>query len=94
MVQEARRQGGISYSLEGRGSVDIPLPKYDYQEGGKVVVEVSVDRSGVVVTATPGKNGSTTLNEYLLKVAKDAAMKARFQVKQDAPAIQKRYNHL
>jgi len=82
-------KGGISYSLQGRGSLDIPLPKYEYQEGGKVVVEVSVDRSGIVVAATPGKNGSTTLNEYLLKVAKEAAMKATFEVKQDAPAIQK-----
>ena len=82
-------RGDISYSLQGRGFLDIPRPKYDLQEGGKVVVEVSVDRSGVVVAATPGKNGSTTLNESLLKVAKEAAMKARFEVKQDAPAIQK-----
>jgi colicin import membrane protein len=82
-------QGGISYSLQGRGSLDIPRPKYDYQDGGKVVVEVSVDRSGNVVQAIPGKNGSTTLDEYLLKVAREAALKARFEVKQDAPAIQK-----
>jgi outer membrane biosynthesis protein TonB len=79
----------ISYSLGGRGSRDLPLPKYDLQEGGKVVVEVSVDRSGKVVQATPGAKGSTTLDASLLKVAKEAALRASFEVKNDAPAIQK-----
>lgn len=80
---------GISYSLQGRGVQALPKPRYDYQKDGIVVVEVSVDRSGKVVAATPGTKGSTTLNEDLLKVAKEAAMKASFEVKQDAPAIQK-----
>jgi colicin import membrane protein len=80
---------GISYNLQGRGFQALPSPKYDYQGEGRVVVEVSVDRSGKVVQATPGTKGSTTLDEYLLKVAKEAAFGARFEVKQDAPAIQK-----
>lgn len=80
---------GISYSLQGRGFQALPPPKYDYQGEGRVVVEVSVDRAGKVVQATPGTKGSTTLDEYLLRVAKEAALGARFEVKQDAPAIQK-----
>lgn len=80
---------GISYDLQGRGFQALPPPKYDYQGEGRVVVEVSVDRSGKVVQATPGTKGSTTLDEYLLKVAKEAALGARFEVKQDAPSIQK-----
>jgi colicin import membrane protein len=80
---------GISYNLQGRGFQALPSPKYDYQGEGRVVVEVSVDRSGKVVAAVPGSKGSTTLDEYLLKVAKEAAMNARFEIKQDAPAIQK-----
>jgi colicin import membrane protein len=80
---------GVSYSLLGRGVQKLPLPKYDYQGGGKVVVEVSVDRSGKVIQAIPGIKGSTTLEEYLLKVAKDAAMEATFEVKSDAPLVQK-----
>ncbi len=80
---------GVSYNLQGRGFQKLPSPKYDYQGEGRVVVEVSVDRSGKVVTATAGIKGSTTLDEYLLKVAKDAAMEASFEVKQDAPVIQK-----
>lgn len=80
---------GVSYSLQGRGFLSLPTPKYDVQEGGKVVVEVSVDRSGKVVQAIPGTKGSTTLDENLLRVAKEAALNARFEVKQDAPAVQK-----
>lgn len=80
---------GISYDLQGRGFQVLPTPKYDYQGEGRVVVEVSVDRMGKVVQAIPGIKGSTTLDEYLLKVAKEAAMNASFEVKSDAPVIQK-----
>jgi len=80
---------GISYDLGGRGFQSLPKPNYDYQGEGKVVVEVSVDRSGKVTQAIPGTKGSTTLDEYLLKVAKEAALKARFEAKSDAPAVQK-----
>ena len=48
---------GISYDLKGRGFQRLPPPKYDYQGEGRVVVEVSVDRSGKVVQANPGTKG-------------------------------------
>jgi len=80
---------GISYDLQGRGFQKLPLPKYDYQGSGKVVVEVSVDRYGKVVQAIPGIKGSNTLDDYLLRVAKEAAMEAQFESKSDAPLIQK-----
>ena len=81
---------GNSFELQGRGILKFPDPKYiDYQEGGKVVVEVSVDKQGKVIKAVPGVKGSTTLNEDLLKVAKNAALEASFEVKKDAPEVQK-----
>lgn len=80
---------GISYNLQGRGFLTLPTPDYAVQKEGRVVVEVSVDPQGKVVQAVPGIKGSTTLDDYLLKVARDAALGARFEVKQDAPAIQK-----
>ncbi|MBN1108053.1 MAG: TonB family protein [Bacteroidales bacterium] len=80
---------GISYDLGGRGHRDIPIPRYDSQEGGRVVVEVSVDRSGKVTQAVAGIKGSTTLDEYLLRAAREAALKAIFDPKPDAPAVQK-----
>ena len=84
-----RGDKGISYDLGGRGYQKLPEPKYDIQEEGKVVVEISVDPSGKVIQATPGIKGSSTLNEYLLKVAKEAALAARFEAKPDAPPVQK-----
>jgi len=81
--------GNISYDLGGRGFQSLPKPNYDYQGEGKVVVEVSVDRSGKVIQARPGFTGSTTLDDYLLKVAKEAALKARFEAKSNAPTVQK-----
>ena len=80
---------GISYNLLGRTHTKIPSPTYDIQKEGKVVVEVTVNRSGKVTDAVPGVKGSTTLDEYFLKVAKDAAMAATFDAKPDAPIFQK-----
>jgi outer membrane biosynthesis protein TonB len=80
---------GISFKLEGRGFRKLPSPKYDYQGEGRVVVDVTVDRQGKVIQATPGTKGSTTLDAYLLKVAKEAALAASFDAKPDAPEVQK-----
>jgi TonB family protein len=79
----------ISYDLAGRRHQSLPLPRYDYQEEGKVVVEVTVDRSGTVTKATAGVKGSSTLDAYLLRVAYEAAMRAKFDSNPDAPIIQK-----
>ena len=80
---------GVSYDLGGRGVQRLPLPEYNYQGEGRVVVEVSVDRSGKVTQAVPGIRGSSTLDEYLLRVAKEAALKAQFDADPDAAFIQK-----
>ena len=76
---------GVSYALAGRRFRELPLPRYDYQKEGRVVVEVFVDRYGKVTQANAGVKGSETLDEDLLNAAKEAALKARFDEKQDAP---------
>jgi len=80
---------GISFDLAGRQARALPKPSYDIQSEGIVVVEVTVDRNGNVTKATPGERGSTTLEEYFLRVARNAAMNAKFDRKPDAPVIQK-----
>ncbi|MDX2414783.1 MAG: cell envelope integrity protein TolA [Bacteroidales bacterium] len=80
---------GVSFDLAGRQARSTPKPKYDIQSEGIVVVEVTVDRNGNVTNATPGVKGSTTLEEYFLRVAREAAMTAKFDRKPDAPVIQK-----
>ncbi len=80
---------GISFSLDGRNPVSLPLPDYNHQVEGTVVVEVTVNRNGDVIAAIPGVRGSTTLNDYLLNTARRAAERAKFNVRPDAPASQR-----
>jgi TonB family protein len=80
---------GISFDLGGRGYQSLQKPNYNYQGEGRVVVEINVDRNGNVTQAIPGVKGSTTLDEYLLSVAKEAALKTKFEAKPDAPVTQK-----
>lgn len=81
---------GTSFSLEGRNPIgSLPIPEYNYQIEGKVVVEITVDKYGNVTNAVSGVKGSTTLDANLLAAAKRAALKAKFNKKPDAPAYQK-----
>ncbi|NBC82925.1 MAG: TonB family protein [Bacteroidetes bacterium] len=81
--------GGISYNLAGRNPLALPTPEYNLQEEGIVVVEVTVNRNGEVINAVPGVKGSTTLDSYLLEMAKKAALKARFTSKSEGSVYQK-----
>ena len=79
---------GVSYDLGGRGVRTLPLPDYDYQGEGRVVVEVRVDRTGRVIQATPGKQGTTTYEEYLHNAAREAALKTVFEADPNAASTQ------
>lgn len=80
---------GISYNLSGRRAQSIPKPSYPGNEAGIVVVEVTVDKFGKVSSARPGIKGSTSNNPYLLEAARKAAVAAKFNVDDQAPAYQK-----
>lgn len=81
---------GNSFSLAGRSlSGSLPRPEYNLQEEGIVVVEITVDKNGVVTDAQPILKGTTTQNSYLWREAKAAALKARFNSSASAPAYQK-----
>jgi TonB family protein len=87
--KNSKGMGGIDFSLSGRNPESLPKPEYNYQEEGKVVVEITVDKYGNVTNATAGVKGSTTLNDNLLKAARKAALNAKFDRKPSAPAYQK-----
>jgi outer membrane biosynthesis protein TonB len=80
---------GISFTLEGRHMVRTPQITDHSQETGKVVVDITVDKDGAVISAVPGGRGSTTTSTYLFRLAKESAMKARFNADADASDIQK-----
>lgn len=78
-------EDGTAYQLGGRNVEFKPKPVYEIQVEGKVVVIITVNRSGNVINAIPGAKGSTTLNKKLLQRAKAAALKTKFNPKQSAP---------
>jgi len=79
---------GVSFSLEGRNVLYLQKPEYNYQSAGIVVVAITVDKTGTVTNAVPGAKGGTTLDDYLLQVARKAALQSKFTPKPDA-SIQK-----
>jgi TonB family protein len=80
---------GISFDLSGRKMVRTPVVDDRSQETGRVVVAITVDKNGNVISAIPGARGSTTTNAYLFSKAKEAATKAKFNTSPDAADIQK-----
>ncbi len=80
---------GISFNLSGRQSRSLPKPAYPGNEGGIVVVEVTVDKLGKVSAARAGIFGSTSSDPDLLEAATKAAKSAKFNVDDNAPAFQK-----
>ncbi|REJ83987.1 MAG: TonB family protein [Bacteroidetes bacterium] len=85
----AGRGGGVSFDLRGREMIRKPQINDRSQETGKVVVEITVNKDGNVVTAVPGGRGSTTTSSYLNELAKEAAMKAKFNPSPEGADIQK-----
>lgn len=79
---------GISFSLKGRKSSSVPIPSYNLQESGRVIVEITVNKRGIVTNARPGMPGSTTTSPALYDAAKKAAMKAKFNADPSAPEFQ------
>ena len=86
---KGRTDGKPNAHLRGRNTVgNIPLPAYDVQESGTVVVDIWVDNYGNVVKAKPGGDGTTVSNKALHAAARNAAMQTHFNMSTDAPAMQ------
>jgi TonB family protein len=80
--------GGISYSLVGREAKDLPKPREDHSEEGRVVVKIWVNRNGQVTKAQIRMTGTTTTSSDLQERALRAARMAKFNVKSNAPETQ------
>ncbi len=53
-----------------------------------VVVKITVDKNGKVTNAEPGVQGTTIMNQRFWNEAKQAALKAKFNTSENAPAYQ------
>ncbi|MDR2287157.1 MAG: energy transducer TonB [Prevotellaceae bacterium] len=67
----------VSYYLEGRTAIYLPVPAYKCLKGGDVIVLIEVNSQGYVVSATIDKRNSSN-DECLHRAAIDAAERARF----------------
>jgi TonB family protein len=78
----------VGGGLENRKILALPKPEFRVQREGKVVVEVTVNREGKVISADPGKKGSTTMDSELLAAARKAALQSKFAVQENAQSFQ------
>lgn len=69
-----------TFNLGGRslGMGSLPVPAYNVQEEGRVVVNITVNPAGQVVATSINLSHTNTPNSALRKAAEDAARKARF----------------
>ena len=69
-----------TFDLGGRslGMGSLPVPAYNVQEEGRVVVNITVNPAGQVVATSINLSHTNTPNSALRKAAEDAARKARF----------------
>ena len=76
--------GGISYNLSGRTMIAFPPKEAQFRAGGRVVVRVTVSRSGAV---TNSQIKSTT-NSELNPIALRKVQQVRFNASENAPEEQ------
>lgn len=76
--------------LQGRTVLGtLPKPSsYSIHVEGHVVVQIKVNQYGEVTDAIPGVEGTTVTDKNLWSAARNAALKAHFNQKADAPAVQ------
>jgi TonB family protein len=72
--------GGYGFSLAGRSVITPPVLSKDTKEEGKVVVEITVDKTGKVIKADPNGRGTTTSSPMLKAKARQAALATKFNV--------------
>ena len=77
----------ISYSLDGRKAISLPVPAYKCQGGGDVSVRITVNKKGYVTAAAVITNVSSS-DECIIKMAVEAAKRSRFRASSTAPEKQ------
>jgi hypothetical protein len=81
-------ESNITYYLENRYHLRLPVPVYLAQGGGKIIVDIVVNRQGGVIEAEPRKNSSVR-DEQIFLYAKAAALRTVFNADAQAPELQR-----
>lgn len=77
--------GTGGYGLNGRSLVSKGAVQQECNQEGRVVVKIVVDRSGKVISATPGVKGTTNNDPCLLEPAKRTAFMHKWNLDSNAP---------
>lgn len=75
----------VRYNMKGRLITNTPKVDIMSEEHGTVVVDVTIDKYGHVISANPGAAGTTTESKYLRTKAKQCAESALFDSKPTSP---------
>jgi len=81
-------ESNIVYYLENRYHLSLPIPVYLTQGGGKIIIDIVVDRQGKVIQATP-KAGQKVRDEQIIVYAQTAALRTLFNADPKAPSGQR-----
>ena len=91
--KESNKGDGDGYNLQGTDQLDaglqgrglregLPKPHKSFNSAGRVVVYVTIDSAGNVLSAKVDLDGTTTSDETLRRLAVEAALKAKFKPSQ------------
>jgi len=80
--------GDGNYRLGGRKALNKEKIPQDCNESGLIVVKISVNQNGQVISASPGQKGTTNSATCLTEPARRAALATRFNSDSNAPSIQ------
>lgn len=78
---------GPSYDLGGRGAKSISTPSKNFKDEGRIVVDIWVDKNGIVKRAEIGK-GTTITDESMRRSALVAAQNSIFNEDKEASELQ------
>jgi outer membrane biosynthesis protein TonB len=80
---------GPSFSLGGRGAKYLEVPTREFSEQGDVVVEIWVDKNGIVKKASVSAKGTTVIDPDMRNIAVRAALNSTFSEDPTATELQK-----
>ncbi len=79
---------GTGYDLGGRGAKSLHRPDDDFNEEGKIVVNIWVNRAGLVTRAEVATKGTDIINNAMRQKAIQAAKRSTFASDPNAPEEQ------
>ena len=80
---------GVSFFLGGRGSLHLERPSAKFTEQGRVIVDIWVDKAGIVKRAQVNAKGTNIIDPNLKQIAIDAAYNSKFAQDPNADNLQR-----